>query len=233
MKKNDKKSTSQKKINASQRNSVGFTEPRTETGKIRNRSNPQLPDQPRVVDRLQEKTDAGKVIHHPAASITSRGGPLKFRQQDGMNPIDGDQSSFVQTFGTSDADLGSSLFLQASATLPPGLRGDGNYVLSVLRGIGPKDELEGLLAGQMVGVNAAAMHFLALATASGQPAELVHANVNLASKLFRTFTAQMDALNRHRGTMSHPLVVGNVNVNDGGQAIVGSVQHSGLKKTKD
>jgi hypothetical protein len=77
------------------------------------------------------------------------------------------------------------------------------------------------------------MHFSALATTPGQPAEVADANVNLASKLFRTFTAQMEALNRHRGTISHPLVVGNVNVNDGGQAVVGSVQHSGPEKTKD
>jgi hypothetical protein len=227
MKKNDQKSTSRKKKNANQRNSVGSTESRTETGKIRNRSNAQLPDQARVVDRLEEKTDAGKFIDHPAASVTSRGVPLKVRQQDGMTYIDGDQSSLIQTFGTSDPDLGLRLFLQVCATLPPELRGDCNYVLSVFRAIGPKDGVEGILAAQMAAVSTAAMHFSALATAAGQPAEFVEANVNLASKLSRTFTAQMEALNRHRGTISHPLVVGNVNVNDGGRAIVGSVQHSG------
>jgi len=33
----------------------------------------------------------------------------------------------------------------------------------------------------------------------------------------------MEALNRHRGNVGHQMVVGNVNVSDGGQAIVGLV----------
>jgi hypothetical protein len=49
--------------------------------------------------------------------------------------------------------------------------------------------------------------------------------VNRANKLLRTFTAQMEALNRHRRPVGQQMVVGNVNVNDGGQAIVGPVNH--------
>ena len=51
----------------------------------------------------------------------------------------------------------------------------------------------------------------------------VDANVNRAVRLLRTFTAQMEGLNRHRGKGGQQMVVGNVNVNDGGQAIVGTV----------
>ena len=69
--------------------------------------------------------------------------------------------------------------------MPPLLRGDHNYVLSALQGIGPKDALEGQLAADMVGVNAAAMHFLALGMTQGQPFEAVEAYVNCANKLFR------------------------------------------------
>jgi len=83
----------------------------------------------------------------------------------------------------------------------------------------------------MVAVSAAAMHFLELGTTPGQPSDAAEAHVNSANKLFRTYTAQMEALNRHRGTISHPLVVGSVNVNDGGQAIVGSVQRSDSEST--
>ena len=86
---------------------------------------------------------------------------------------------------------------------------------------------------QMVGVSAGAMHFLGLAATPGQPSDAVESNVNTAIKLFRTYTAQIEALNRHRGTISHPLVVGSVNVNDGGQAIVGSVQRSGSESTSE
>jgi hypothetical protein len=45
----------------------------------------------------------------------------------------------------------------------------------------------------------------------------------------------MEALNRHRGKLGQPTLVGNVNVNEGGQAIVGAVRHDGRGKafTKD
>jgi len=43
-------------------------------------------------------------------------------------------------------------------------------------------------------------------------------------------TTQMEALNRHRGKVGQPMVVGNVNVNEGGQAIVGPVSHDGRGK---
>ena len=56
------------------------------------------------------------------------------------------------------------------------------------------------------------------------------ANILRATKLLRTFTTQMEALNRHRGKVGQPMVVGNVNVNEGGQAIVGAVRHDGSGK---
>ena len=40
----------------------------------------------------------------------------------------------------------------------------------------------------------------------------------------------MEALNRNRGKISQQMVVGNVNVSEGGQAIVGSVEHRGTKE---
>lgn len=44
----------------------------------------------------------------------------------------------------------------------------------------------------------------------------------------------MEALNRHRGKITQPMVVGNVNIADGGQAIAGSVNHPGPgKASKD
>ncbi len=58
----------------------------------------------------------------------------------------------------------------------------------------------------------------------------IDASVNQAVRLLRTFTSQMEALNRHRGKVGEPVVVGNVNVNDGGQAIVGAVSHDGRRK---
>jgi hypothetical protein len=115
--------------------------------------------------------------------------------------------------------------------MPPLLRGDHNYVLAAFRGIGPKDGLEGQHAMHMVAVSSAAMHFLGLGTSPGQPPEVAEAYVNIANRLFRTFNGQMEGLNRYRGKIGHPVVIGDVNVNAGGQAIVGSVQRSGSEST--
>jgi hypothetical protein len=58
-----------------------------------------------------------------------------------------------------------------------------------------------------------------------QTTEGIDANTHRAVRLLRTFTSQVDALNRNRGKISQQMVVENVNVNDGGQAIVGPVEH--------
>ena len=100
------------------------------------------------------------------------------------------------------------------------------WALNTICGMGPKDELEGLLAVQMIGVHSLAMECLRRASREGQTPDGIDANINHATKLLRTFTAQMEALNRHRGKIGQ-MVVGNVNVSDGGQAIVGQVSRDG------
>jgi hypothetical protein len=104
------------------------------------------------------------------------------------------------------------------------------WAFAAINGIGPKDELEALLAVQMIGVHSFAMECLKRASQEGQTTYGVDANVNRATKLLRTFTTQLEALNRHRGKIGQPMVVGNVNVNEGGQAIVGSVSTNGRNK---
>ena len=49
----------------------------------------------------------------------------------------------------------------------------------------------------------------------------------------RIFMEQADALNRNRGKGQQNIIVEHVNVNSGGQAIVGSVQPSGKGEGAD
>ncbi len=226
MKKKEKRTPPGERTAANRRKSEPCPETKPENRELGSRTDSLLPNNPDL-DQHPVGTDAGKLRARPAAPITSSERPLKVRN----GTLDGGESSRIQTFGTSDFDLYSRLFLQVTTTMPPLVRGDHNYVLSALQGIGPKDALEGQLAADMVAVNAAAMHFLALGMTQGQPFEAVEPYVNCANKLFRTYTALMEALNRHRGKIGPPVVVGNVNVNDGGQAIVGSVQRSGSEST--
>jgi hypothetical protein len=107
---------------------------------------------------------------------------------------------------------------------------NNEWVLPIIHGIGPKDQLEGLLAVQMVSVHSLAMEYLKRVSLENQTPYGIDANINRATKLLRTFTMQMEALNRHRGKVGQQMVVGNVNVNEGGQAVVGQVSHDGRGK---
>jgi hypothetical protein len=109
----------------------------------------------------------------------------------------------------------------------PNRKGEGrqhwNPLVAALHGIHPRDELEGLLAVQMVTVHNLAMEFLGRAAMKEQPTPGVDLNVNRATRLLRTFTAQIEVLNRYRGKGEQKMIVEHVHVHKGGQAMVGQV----------
>jgi hypothetical protein len=102
-----------------------------------------------------------------------------------------------------------------------------NNGLAILSGIQPKDEIEGMLAVQMIGVHNVAMATLARFMISEQTFEGKQANVNQATKMLRTFTTQMEALKKYRTGGQQKVTVEHVHVNEGGQAIVGNVNQGG------
>jgi hypothetical protein len=94
---------------------------------------------------------------------------------------------------------------------------------AALVGIQPKGELEGMLAAQLIACHNAAMECYRRAMNSQLPARDYH--LNQANKLSRTFTTLLEALNRHRGKGQQKVTVEHVHVHQGGQAIVGHVEH--------
>jgi hypothetical protein len=68
-----------------------------------------------------------------------------------------------------------------------------------LVGIGPKDELEGMIAAQLLAAHNAAMECYRRAMIGEQSFEGRRENLSQANKLSRTYAALLDALNRHRG----------------------------------
>jgi len=92
-----------------------------------------------------------------------------------------------------------------------------------LVGIEPKDELEGMIAAQLIAGHNAAMECYRRAMLPNQVFEYRRENLNQASKLSRTFATLLEALNRHRGKGQQKVVVEHVHVYKGGQAIVGNV----------
>ncbi len=98
---------------------------------------------------------------------------------------------------------------------------------AALRGIAPRDALEGLLAAQMVAVHEAAMGCLHRAHDRGHAPGLRQAELAQATRLVRSFAAQLEALDRHRGKGRQVVRVEHVTVQAGGRAIVGDVTHAG------
>ncbi|MCK5516606.1 MAG: hypothetical protein KAI39_07010 [Desulfobulbaceae bacterium] len=135
-------------------------------------------------------------------------------------------------FGSSDIDTCTYFLNQLGPVLHPtdeiqkSMNGV-NQTLPIIRAIAPQDELEGMLAVQMVGIHTMSMEMMKRAMVSGQTVEGVNYNVNRVTKLSRTFIAQMEALNKHRGKGKQKITVEHITVNEGGQAIVGNVEHGG------
>ena len=98
---------------------------------------------------------------------------------------------------------------------------------AALAGIKPKDEVEGMLAAQMVAAHSATMECYRRAMLNEQTFEGRKESLNQANKLSRTYTMQMDALSRHRGKGQQKVTVEHVHVHAGGQAVVGSVETGG------
>ena len=99
-----------------------------------------------------------------------------------------------------------------------------NFMLSVVKGIEPKDQVETMLAAQMAAVHNATMTFARrLAHVENIPQQ--DSAERAFNKLARTFAAQVEALRRHRTGGEQKVTVEHVTVNEGGQAIVGSVTH--------
>jgi hypothetical protein len=100
-------------------------------------------------------------------------------------------------------------------------------MVAALMGIAPKDELEGMMAGQLIAAHNAAMECYRRAMIGEQTFEGRRENLAQANKLSRTFATLLETLNRHRGKGQQKVTVEHVHVHSGGQAVVGMVAAPG------
>ena len=131
----------------------------------------------------------------------------------------------MNALGTTDVDFTEGLVSQLfnAGTVGENFDGKGaNFMLSVIRGIAPKDEVEAMLAAQMAAIHAATMTFARrLNHADNIPRQ--DSAERVFNKLARTFAVQVEALKRYRTGGEQKVTVQHVTVHQGGQAIVGSV----------
>jgi hypothetical protein len=97
-----------------------------------------------------------------------------------------------------------------------------NFMISVIKGVEPKDPLEAMLAAQMAAVHILTMEFARRLNNVGNIPQQDSAERAL-NKLGRTFAAQVEALKRYHTGGEQKVTVEHVTVNEGGKAIVGTV----------
>lgn len=108
-------------------------------------------------------------------------------------------------------------------------------ILTCIKGIDPQNAVEAMLASQMISTHNAAMK--AFTKAEGY---LMHNNIeykklgwnamSVANKLLRTYTIQMDALNRYRGKGQQKITVEHISINDGAKAVIGNIAANELSR---
>jgi hypothetical protein len=164
------------------------------------------------------------------------GPPMKLKMVDGVLQI---------AFTHADTDLAHILMMADLGTCDPsfweGIQGQvatigaqgrkidegaSNFLLSVVRGVQPRDELEAMLAVQMGAIHQATM-MMARRLNHVETIPQQDAAERALNKLARTYATHMEALKRYRTGGQQKVTVEHVTVNAGGQAIVGAVAHGG------
>lgn len=135
--------------------------------------------------------------------------------------------ALMKAIGTADFDFYEGLMAQlvnASKDKAPSEKA-ANFMLAVIKGIEPRDQIEAMLAAQMAAVHMASMTFARrLAHVDNIPQQ--DSAKRAFNKLTRTFAAQVSALKEYRSKGEQKMTVQHVHVAEGGQAIVGSVNAS-------
>lgn len=101
-----------------------------------------------------------------------------------------------------------------------------NKALHQFSDLKPESCLESMLLAQMVQVSNAAGNCMERAFLEGQTFAAKEMNANLAIKFQRTFVAQIEALQKLRGKGGQKVTVEHIHIHEGGQAIVGNVNHT-------
>jgi hypothetical protein len=136
--------------------------------------------------------------------------------------------------------FGEHLINQVTNSDPKALLGDSKVRLDAtanamvaMKLSAPRDEIEAALLAQMMAVNNATMECFRRSMSPNQTLEGLDIHLKHAQKLSKIYTDQVDMLEKYRGKHRPKMTVENVNVEAGGQAIVGNVQHSSDKADDD
>jgi hypothetical protein len=180
-------------------------------------------------DRAVQALSHRRAAKHPVPRIKvthAKSGPAEIRS-DHPDPMTGIQVRMT-ALGTTSYDFSCALLDQLAHASSKGAKVDEdgiNFMLAVIAGVEPRDEIEAMLAAQMAAVHTATMTFARrLAHVDNIPQQ--NSAERAFNKLARTFAAQMEALKRYRTGGEQKVTVQHVTVNEGGQAVVGNVSQT-------
>jgi hypothetical protein len=122
--------------------------------------------------------------------------------------------------------VGDSLWFPADAPREAKVR-QVSAALAALRGIGPRDEVEGMLAAQMVAAHAAAMECYRRSMISGQSFEGRQAALKQAANMSRLYADQLQALAKYRGKGQQLVRVERVTISADNAIVGGTINHAG------
>ena len=186
-----------------------------------------------------ERTAIGKYFARRAAKLSvrfkvSKNGSDAQIGLDHPNKLVG-RMLVMEALASADDDFVNGILNQlanASAHSQDINEGGLNFMLSVIKGIEPRNQLEAMLAAQMAAVHVAAMTF-ARHLAHAEEIVVVDSAERAFNKLTRTFAMQMEALKRYRSGADQKVTLQHVSVADGGQAIVGNVTRALREKGQE
>jgi hypothetical protein len=164
--------------------------------------------------KTKKSTEPTVVEAHDPSSLPGKLRRIGGSKSDNWNNVIANQTMQTLWLKNSDEDARKT---QVSAAI------------AGLIGINPNDELEGMLASQLVACHNASMECYRRAMIGEQSFEGRRENLSQANKLSRTYTTLLEALNRHRGKGQQKVTVEHVHVHEGGQAIVGNVEGGGMR----
>jgi hypothetical protein len=199
------------------------------------------PDAATPYDKMtsRERTAIHKFLARNNANPAPRLKVLNEKQAVSIAPDHPDklagQMLLMDALGTADLDFFNGLLNQLASAGSQGRQIDErelNFMLSVVKGIQPRDQLEVMLAAQMAAVHMATMTFARrLAQVENIPQQ--DSAERAFNKLTRTFATQMEALKRYRTGGEQKVTVQHVSVSEGGQAIVGNVTQAPRETARD
>ena len=130
----------------------------------------------------------------------------------------------MESFGITDPRFIGPLYSQLINA--DGFGGEGvEFAAAVIAGAQPKDQLMALQAAQMAVVHWATMQFMRKVADERESAKGdQQLAVNMATKLARTFSAQLDAIKRYRSGGEQKVTVQHLSM----KAIVGNVNQNAL-----